>query len=275
MVPTRLGRLHVRFAGPESGRPTILWPSMFVDSRSWDLLLPLLVAESTEPRRYVLIDPPGLGRSDALRRRSCIAEAADAATDALDELGLSVPVDWLGNAFGGHVGFDLATRPGLLRSLVAISSPVEAISPSLRRQIRLLAPLLRTLGPVGPVREAILGAMLTDASAATPALRDVVLESIATPSRASLSIALRSFILERTDVSATLPDIAVPSLFVASDDRGDWSPEDALRSAAATPDARVVTIPGARTLIALERPRLLADVILPFWARAAEADLSR
>ena len=39
-VATRLGGLHVRTVG--EGVTTILWPSMFVDSRTWDLILPLL-----------------------------------------------------------------------------------------------------------------------------------------------------------------------------------------------------------------------------------------
>ena len=53
-VPTRLGRLHVRTVG--TGAMTVLWPSMFVDSHTWDPVLPLLPTG----RRYVLVDPPGL-----------------------------------------------------------------------------------------------------------------------------------------------------------------------------------------------------------------------
>src|SRR6478752_7293506 len=158
-VPTRLGRLHVRTAG--SGPATVLWPSMFVDGRTFDPLLPLLPG-----RRLVVVDGPGLGASEPLRRRSTIAEAADAAQDLLTGpdaagLGLDGPVDWVGNAFGGHVGYELARRPGVLRSLAAVSAPTEPVPPALRRQIGLLGPLLRVLGPVGPVREAILSALLT------------------------------------------------------------------------------------------------------------------
>ena len=62
-VPTRLGRLHVRAAG--SGPATVLWPSMFVDGRTFDPLLPLLPG-----RRLVVVDGPGLGASEPLRRGS-------------------------------------------------------------------------------------------------------------------------------------------------------------------------------------------------------------
>src|SRR6187431_2405158 len=264
-IETRLGTLNARVIG--TGRLTILWSSMFVDSHTWDRILPLLIDGSTIRRRFVLIDPPGLGLSDSLVRRSTIGEAADAARDALASLGADEPVDWLGNAFGGHVGLNLATDSATLRSLVAISSPTEPIAPALRRKIGLLDPLLKVAGPVGPVRDAIVDAMLTDESAATPATRQVVLDGLRRPTKASMSLALRSFIIDRTDVTDRLADIRVPSLFIASDDRGDWSPADAQRAAALAPGAQTLTIAGSRTLIPLEQPALLAEAIIGFWNR--------
>ena len=262
-IETRLGTLNARVCG--TGRPTILWSSMFVDSHTWDRILPLLIDGSAVPRRFVLIDPPGLGLSDPLVRRSTIAEASDAARDALVALGANEPVDWLGNAFGGHVGLDLATDGTTLRSLVAISSPTEPIPSDLRRKIGLLHPLLKVAGPVGPVRDAIVDAMLTNESASTPSTRQVVLDSLLRPTKASMSLALRSFIIDRTDVTDRLADIRVPSLFVASDDRGDWSPTDAQRAASLAPGAQAVTIAGARTQVPLEQPEQLAEAIIGFW----------
>lgn len=271
LVPTRLGRLAVRVLG--EGPVTVLWPSMFVDSHTWDDLAELITG-----RTLVLVDGPGLGHSEPLTRRSSIAEAAAAASDLLERLpslGLDAgPVDWVGNAFGGHVGYELASQPRVLRSFVAVSAPPEPVPAALRRQVALLGPLLRTFGPVGPVRSAIFGALLTDASAADPRIAGVVRASLARPSRRSLSLALRSFIVDRVDVSATLSRIGVPTLFVAGDDRGDWSPEDARRAAAAVPDARAVTIAGARTLVPLERPAELAAELDRFWVRQNGASVS-
>lgn len=258
-VATRLGRLHVRVVG--EGPTTVLWPSMFVDSHTWDPVVPLLPGG----RRYVLIDPPGLGLSDGLRVRSDIVGAADAAVDLLAEMDLDGPVDWVGNAFGGHVGFELGARSGVLRSLVAVSSPAEPLPAALRRQISLLLPVLRTLGPVAPVRSAVLAAMLTDASAAEESIRRVVVDSLARPSRRSLVLAVQSYVLDRRDITDELADLAVPSLFVASDDRGDWSPEHAARAADRAPDAEVVTIAGARTLVPLEQPEAFAVQVRRFW----------
>jgi pimeloyl-ACP methyl ester carboxylesterase len=257
--PTRLGRLHARITG--AGPTVVAWPSMFVDGHTFDGMIPALARD----RRLVVIDGPGLGLSDPLARRSTISEAADAARDVIGALDAG-PVDWIGNAFGGHVGLKLAQHEGVLRSLVAVSAPTEPIDDALRRQIRLLLPIVRTFGARGPIPGVVRKAMLTDASAARPEVRAVVDASLARPTRRSLALAIGSFILDRVDVTGGLDRIRVPSLFVASDDRGDWSPEAARAAAALSPLARSVTISGARTLVPLEQPERLAAVITEFWA---------
>lgn len=260
-IATRLGVLRVRIVG--DGRTAVLWPSMFVDSHTWDPIVPLLPAT----RRYVLVDGPGLGLSDPLTRTSNIVEAAGAALDLVAGLGVEGPVDWVGNAFGGHVGYKLGAMPGVLRSLVAISAPSEALPANLRKQIGLLKPVLRLAGPTGPVRSAIVKAMLTDRAAADPDIRATVVDSIRRPARSSMIRAVESFILNRTDVTAELAGITVPCLFISSDDRGDWAPEAAENAARLTPDATTVTVTGARTLVPLEQPAKVARLITDFWGR--------
>ncbi len=124
------------------------------------------------------------------------------------------------------------------------------------------------------MRSGILTGMLTDASAAREPIRRVVVESLARPSRRSMALAVRSFILNRVDVSAELALLTVPSLFVASDDRGDWSPQDAQAAAALAPDAEAVTVDAARTLIPLEQPEKLALLVRRFWDQQALTDAS-
>jgi pimeloyl-ACP methyl ester carboxylesterase len=148
---------------------------------------------------------------------------------------------------------------------VAISAPAEPINAALRRQISLLRPLLRTIGAVGAVRGGILDAMLTEASQTDDVVGATVLASLRRPGRASLSNALGSFILNRVDVTGELAGIGVPSLFIASEDRGDWSPEEAAAAARRVPDARVATVARARTLIPLEQPLAVATLLRNFW----------
>ena len=56
-IETRVGRLAVRVVG--DGPTAVLWPSLFMDERSWDRLLPSL----TQDRRLVIINGPGHGAS--------------------------------------------------------------------------------------------------------------------------------------------------------------------------------------------------------------------
>ena len=120
-VSTTLGRLHVRRTG--TGPPVVLWHSLFVDSRSWALLVETLARDRT----VYAIDGPSHGKSEAVHRDFSFGECVAAAEQALDRLGLTEPVDWVGNAWGGHVGIHLATG-SRLRTLTTIGTPVQAFT---------------------------------------------------------------------------------------------------------------------------------------------------
>src|SRR3954447_5287732 len=113
-VPTALGTLGVHMHG--DGAPTVLWHSMYVDGSSWDRVVPLLL----DGRRLLVLGGPGWGASDRMRRAVHVTDAVRAAADLVAAVSPGVPVDWVVNAWGGHVGIELAaTRPELVRSLVA------------------------------------------------------------------------------------------------------------------------------------------------------------
>ena len=267
MVPTSLGAVAVHVLG--AGRPTVLWHSMFVDGSSWGFLIPALL----RGRQLLIVDGPGWGRSDRLRRTVRVSDSVAAAVEVLAALTPGTAVDWVGNAWGGHVGMELAaTRPELVRSLVAISAPTQPIGPALRRRIRLLIPVLLTVGPIPPVQRAILEGMLTDESRSDPQSVGVVADALALAGRRSTARAVRSFILNRVDITDLLPRIEAPSLFVAGDDRGDWTPEEAEAAAALAPFARAAVVHGSRTLVPIERPAELATLIREFWASLEAPD---
>jgi pimeloyl-ACP methyl ester carboxylesterase len=266
LVPTRLGRLAVRGTG--SGPTAVLWHSMFVDSRSWDRVTSTLGQE----RRLVLVDGPGWGGSDPLTHRTTMAECALAAEELLDALpGLGLadegPVDWVGNAWGGHVGYRLAgTRPDRLRTLVAASAPTFPLPPARRRLLAVLSHVVQRAGVVGPLRSAVARAQLTAGTRATdPEAVDLLHRCLADADRRSTAGTLRSFVVGRTDLGDELRRSPVPVLLVAGDDRGDLSPEQARDSARSCTDARAVLVQGARTVIPLERPQEFAAAVLGFW----------
>lgn len=257
-VATRLGSLYVRIVG--EGPTAVLMPSMFVDTHTFDPLIPHLAGA----RRLVLIDGPGLGKSEPLTRQSSIEEAAEAARDALRELGIAEPVDFVGNAFGGHIGYKLARDPGLLRSLVAISAPPEPNPPNIIKMTKLSLAVMALLGR-GPVVKPVGAKMLAPGSMQNPAIWQVFRTGFLAPTRQSMATATRSFVLTRADVRDELGDIQVPTLYVVSDQRGEWGPKSAETAAAKTPGAKVAIVSGASTLVPLEQPDVLARLILDFW----------
>src|SRR5450755_1192407 len=123
LLPTRIGTLHVRVTG--HGPVAVLWHSLFVDSRSWYRVEPALARQRT----LVLIDGPSHGGSEAARRLFTLTDCADAAAEVLGQLAVTAPVDWVGSAWGGHVGMVFAARqPQRTRSLTALASPARALT---------------------------------------------------------------------------------------------------------------------------------------------------
>jgi pimeloyl-ACP methyl ester carboxylesterase len=266
-IDTDLGHLEARIVdGPP--RVAVLWHSMFTDSRSWDRVVDGLRSHRT----LVLLDGYGFGGSDDLAQvrpdfiGDC-ARAAAAAVLAVQRTLADGPVDWLGSAWGGHVGIHLAaTRPELIRTLVTVSSPVHAPSPAMRRQVRALLPLYRAVGMRGPVRAGLLGGMLTDESRrGDPEAVDVLVAPMSRPDRASIARTIHSGVLNRTDLDWALPRITCPTLMIATDDRGEWSPAECAEAVAGMVDARAATIHGSRGLPSLERPARLAELVTGFW----------
>ena len=86
----------------------MLWHSLFVDERSWQRV----TAELAQDRRLIVITGPGHGSSSDPGRRFSLVECARSAAEVLDSLGVAEPVDWVGNAWGGHVGVRFATEAG-------------------------------------------------------------------------------------------------------------------------------------------------------------------
>ena len=265
-VVTRLGRLNVWTGG--TGPDVVLWHSMFVSSASWRDV----VAELLPTRTVWVVDGPGFGGSDPLRRRTSIAECAQAAVELLDGLGLRQPVDWVGNAWGGHVGMQLAATTSRVARLVTVSAP---ILPSGRRMsLRVLILALRLAGPVAPLLSAVTALPLTAASQAIPSRRAVVETAVRAAGRRSLALASASFVLDRGDATDHLRATTTPVLIVATDDRTDWRPDDAVAAASLPLRGSSAVIYGSRTLVPVEQPHALVRLLREFWASTAPADPS-
>jgi pimeloyl-ACP methyl ester carboxylesterase len=254
-VSTDLGRLHVQRSG--TGPPLVLWHSLFFDARSWGPLVDMLARDHT----VYTIDGPSHGKSDAVLRDFTYQEVAAAAEQALDRLPLTEPVDWVGNAWGGHIGIRLATG-ARLRTLTTIGTPVrgDTLWEKLTRGWPLVE-IYRFAGANGFIMNQLLNALLgAEAIAAQPEHAETIEASFREADRKVMLHAVRSMMLHRTGVEHLLPDIKVPTLVMAvRDDVICWRPDEARRTCAAIPDCRVEEVAGTGHLspLLIDRDRIV------------------
>ena len=267
-IDTKFGRLAAQVI-PGPPPVAVLWHSMFTDSRSWARV----VGDLSQKRTLVLIDGWSFGESADLERvvdrfiDQCAEGAAAAVAQVQNELATG-PVDWLGSAWGGHVGLHLAaTQPELVRSLITVSTPIQPASPSMRRQVKMLLPVYRATGMRGPVRQGLLDAMLTERTQRTdPEAVEALVAPMSRANRQAIARTVHSGVLNRTDLSWAAARVTCPTLMIATDGRGEWSPAQCAEAAAAMKDARSTVLTGSSALPSLERPTELAALVSGFWA---------
>jgi pimeloyl-ACP methyl ester carboxylesterase len=241
-ISTDLGRLHVRRSG--TGPPAVLWHSLFVDSQCWGPLVDTLARHRT----VYTIDGPSHGQSEAVPRDFTFEECVVTAEQALDRLGLFEPVDWVGNAWGGHVGIRLAASPRQrLRTLATIGTPVRAFS-LVEKWTKgwPLVHLYRWLGPTAFINKTLSDSLLgQETVTAEPARAAVIMESFRSADRVAMLHAVRSLMLKRSGIEDLLGQVAVPTLVMsARDDVMGWRPDEAKTTCAAIPDCRVEEVAG-------------------------------
>ena len=270
-IDTKYGQLTARVI-PGPSPVAVLWHSMFTDSRSWDRM----TGDLSRRRTVVMIDGWSFGESADLDRVAddfndwCTQGAVAAVSQVHSELDAG-PVDWLGSAWGGHVGLQLAaTRPELVRSLITVSTPIQAASPPMRRQVKMLLPVYRAIGMRGPVRQGLLDGMLTDRTRRTdPEAVDAVVAPMSRTNRSAIARTVQSGVLNRTDLAWAAARVTCPTLMIATDDRGEWSPAECAAAAAVMKDARSAVLARSRALPSLECPAELAALIADFWVGPA------
>ncbi len=261
MIPTRLGSLRVETWG--SGPPAVLWHSLFVDSNSWTRVRAALGAS----RRLLLIDGPSHGGSASPPRRFTLDECAAAALEILDHLGITEPVDWVGNAWGGHVGILFAAaHPERCRSLITTGMPVHALGGLERARIQAMVALYRWIGPVGFLLTAVQrGLLSTRTCAADPDAVRLVASAVRHADRRGMLTAMHSVMLGRHDLRPVLPSVTVPTLIVTGDDLPVLSPAAARAAATMLPHGSSAVIAGTRHLAPLESARAVEELVIDFW----------
>ena len=243
-----MGSLAVRVLG--EGPPAVLWHSLFVDERSWQRVEDGLAGD----RRLVIITGPGHGASADPGHRYSLDDCAAAAGEVLAALDIREPVDWVGNAWGGHVGVVFAaTWPDRCRTLVTLGTPIQAYGRSEQLLFRVMLAVYRVVGMVDFLSSGICDALL---SAADPRERSrggrAGARQPAHDGAAGLANAMVSISLGRPDLTPRLASIRCPTLFVTGSDHAEWTGEQAECEEPAARQGSAAVVPDTAYLIPLE-----------------------
>ena len=260
LIATNLGGLHVERMG--AGSPVVLWHSLFLDSRSWCGLQDDLARNHT----VYVIDGPSHGRSEPVGHDFTFDECVSAAAQVLDGLGLDQPVDWVGNAWGGHIGIQLAAhQPGRIRTLTTIGTPAHPLRTVERwTQAWPLVHLYRLTGPnpllLKPLSDALVG---RESFQAAPDLAKAVMSGFTDAQKGAMFHAMRSMMLNRPDMTSDMAAIKAPTLLIAGrDDITGWRPADAQAVADTMADATVIAAAGSghSSPLLIDRDRVLQSI---------------
>jgi pimeloyl-ACP methyl ester carboxylesterase len=200
--------------------------------------------------------------------RFSLDDCAAAAGEVLTTLDIVAPVDWVGNAWGGHVGIVFAaTWPDRCRTLITFGTPVQAYGRSERLMLRSLLGVYRVTGMADFLSSQIRDALLsTRTRSSDPEAVALVLDSLRTLDRRAFANAMVSISLERRDLSPRLPSIRCPTVFVTGADHPEWTGNQAEAASRTLAIGSAAVIPGAAYLIPLEAPDATIQHVRDLWA---------
>ena len=246
------------------GPPAVLWHSLFVDDRSWSRVEDGLARD----RRLVIITGPGHGASSDPGHRYTLDDCAVAAGEVLAALGIQEPVDWIGNAWGGHVGVVFAaTLPARCRSLITFGTPIQSYGRSQRLLFRLMLAVYRVVGMVDYLSSGICEALLSKRTRSSdPEAVGLVLDSLRTMERRSLTNAMQSISLARPDLTPRLASVRCPTMFVTGSDHREWTGDQAEACSRLLARGSAAVVPDTAYLIPLEAPDATILHIRGFWS---------
>ncbi len=271
MVNTRVGRLKVSVQGESHQLATaLLWHSLFVDERTWERVTPDLARD----RNLILVTGPGHGTSGDPGHPYTMEDCAEAALEVLDALGVDAPVDWVGNAWGGHVGIVFAAQhPDRVRTLITAGTPVHPYRIGDRLRTSLLLAIYRLFGPLRLITNAVVEALLSEHTRTTdPSAAGLVRDCFSGADRARMTNAVASVSLSRLDLKPLLPAVQTPTLLLTGSAHPDWSPDQMRAAATLLADCSTHVVEGAAYLLPLEAPTEFGRLVRAFWTAHPASD---
>lgn len=264
-VPTVLGRLRVYSGG--SGAPILFWASALMSAEMWDAQ-----ARHFLPKhQVVLVDPPGHGDSEPLKRVFTFDECAQCVVQILDALGIDRTYI-VGSSWGGMIGGTFAARyPQRVRgavlmncsaSTVGILQKIEyAIMPLPLRFIRKLPRPMQVFA-----QEAFVG---PTTRTSRPQVVERIREAVERADMRSVRWAITSVVARRPDQHALFATIRAPVLVIAGEEDQTFSVYETGAMADAIPGAKLSVLKNTAHLAALENPVEVNKRIEEFISRNA------
>ncbi|MGO9271442.1 MAG: alpha/beta fold hydrolase [Terriglobia bacterium] len=248
-VTTAVGRLHVEEEG--AGPAVVLWPSLFCDASLWRHQ----VDELARDHRLLLVEGPGHGRSEPRRTSFTLEDCARATVEILDAAGLDRAV-LAGLSWGGMTFMRVALQaPERVAALVLIDTSADAERPLEGIRIRALELLFRRFGFLHTIERAILKALVgRTARRERPEIAADLASRFRQWNPEGLAHAVRAVILDRKSILHDLARISCPTLVIVGEEDKVTPPACSERIARRIPGARLVRIPRAGHLSALEAP---------------------
>ena len=250
-----------RELGEGAGDPLLLLHAFPLNGKMFEPQIEALSAE----RRVILPDFPGFGHSPRTPAQPDVGYYAGCVRGLLDRL--EIPRVVLGGvSMGGYVAFEcVRSFPERISGLVLANTRPDADSEEIRSTRKEMA-LKVTEGGIGVLPEIQMERLLSphtreNDDGLVEKVRAIILEN--TPDGA---VAALGAMRERPDSTATLREIAVPTLVVGGEDDTISSPEVMGEMAGKIPGARHVTLPNAGHLSNLEDPDGFNEAVRKFLA---------
>ena len=259
-IATCLGALHVEISG--TGPAVVCWPSLMLTGSMWSEQAARLCHKFT----FVVIDPPGHGRSSPLSRSFTMEECALCVKQVLDALALPDCV-LFGTSWGGMVGGAFAALyPERTRGAVLLNTTASGATAFAKIACRLSAALGHKLGRIPAFMLPAVGRVFVGPTTGRtkPHVVASIRASLARVNMTSVAWALRSVVGDRRDQHALLGTVRRPVLVVAGDEDREFSVAEGRGMAAAIPGSQFQSLSHVGHSSVLEAPDRVHAVLSDF-----------
>ena len=259
MPSVRSSGVEIHYEVSGEGPPVILGHSLLCSGEMWRHQVPALARR----HRVVNVDARGHGASGHITSRFTLYDSLADHVAVLDALGIERAV-WVGLSQGAMVALRAAlTAPRRVSGLVLLDTDAGRETLGTVLKDSLLGVIARTVG-VRPVKAQVAKIMFARTTLReNPALVAEWGERFAALHVPSILHALAA-VTGRDDLLPRLGRISAPTLVMVGAEDAAQPPARARRLAAAIPGARLVEIPRAGHLSAIEQPEAVTAELVGF-----------